>query len=157
MPDYGISEKNEVGLRGTVEPIEVPEDCSSPDQLFHELIERIHRYHPSDDISMVEKAYKVAGEAHNGQLRKSGEPYIIHPLCVAIILAELQLDKESIVSGILHDVVEDTEITSTDMKNMFGGRGYGDHFHRYEEYVRGRSGGAGGRRNQADPVILVRR
>lgn len=120
MPDYGISEKNEVGLRGTVEPIEVPEDCSSPDQLFHELIERIHRYHPSDDISMVEKAYKVAGEAHNGQLRKSGEPYIIHPLCVAIILAELQLDKESIVSGILHDVVEDTEITSTDMKNMFG-------------------------------------
>ena len=120
MPDYGISEKNEVGLRGTVEPIEVPEDCSSPDQLFHELIERIHRYHPSDDISMVEKAYKVASEAHNGQLRKSGEPYIIHPLCVAIILAELQLDKESIVSGILHDVVEDTEITSTDMKNMFG-------------------------------------
>ncbi len=120
MPDNAISEKNEVGLKGTVEPIEVPEDCSSPDQLFHELVERIHRYHPSDDISMVEKAYKVASDAHNGQLRKSGEPYIIHPLCVAIILAELQLDKESIVSGILHDVVEDTEVTSTDMKNMFG-------------------------------------
>ncbi len=120
MPDNAISEKNEGGLKGTVEPIEVPEDCSSPDQLFHELVERIHRYHPSDDISMVEKAYKVASDAHNGQLRKSGEPYIIHPLCVAIILAELQLDKESIVSGILHDVVEDTEVTSTDMKNMFG-------------------------------------
>ena len=61
------------------------------------------RYHPSDDISMIEKAYKIADSAHEGGKRKSGEPYIIHPLCVAIILADLELDKETIEAA-LHDV-----------------------------------------------------
>ncbi len=60
---------------------------------------------------MIEKAYKLARSAHENQLRKSGEPYIIHPLAVAHLLAELELDKESIIAGILHDVVEDTEYT----------------------------------------------
>lgn len=78
------------------------------------------KYHPSDDISMIEKAYKVASEAHKNQFRKSGEPYIIHPLNVAIILADLKLDKETIVAGILHDVVEDTVMTEEDLKREFG-------------------------------------
>ena len=85
------------------------EKFSDPEELFKQLIDTIHKYHPSTDISMVEKAYHMADDAHKGQLRKSGEPYIIHPLSVAIILAELELDKETIVAGILHDVAEDTE------------------------------------------------
>ena len=60
-------------------------DFTSPDILYKELIDSVKKYHPSTDISMIEKAYHIADEAHKGQLRKSGEPYIIHPLCVAII------------------------------------------------------------------------
>lgn len=92
----------------------------SPEQLYQELISRVRKYHPSDDISLIEKAYNLASMAHKNQLRKSGEPYIIHPLSVAIILAELQLDKETIVSGILHDVVEDTVITDEELRDQFG-------------------------------------
>ncbi len=91
-----------------------------PEQLYQELINRVHKYHPSDDVSMIEKAYNVAKEAHKNQTRKSGEPYIIHPLNVAIILAELELDKETIVAGLLHDVVEDTVMTDDDLKREFG-------------------------------------
>lgn len=88
-----------------------PNDFTEPEVLYQELIDKIKMYHPSTDLSMVEKAYRIAKAAHGEQKRKSGEPYIIHPLCVAIILAELELDKETIVSGILHDVVEDTIMT----------------------------------------------
>ncbi len=96
------------------------EDFTDPDELYAELIDSVKKYHPSDDISMIEKAYHVASEAHKGQLRRSGEPYIIHPLCVAIILADLELDKETIVAGLLHDVVEDTSVTSEDIREEFG-------------------------------------
>ena len=89
------------------------------EQLYLELIEKIKTYHPSNDFSMVEKAYKLAVDAHKDQKRKSGEPYIIHPLKVAYILAELELDMESIVAGILHDVIEDTEYSYEDISNMF--------------------------------------
>ncbi len=91
----------------------------NPDDLYQELISRVQKYHPSDDISMIAKAYNIAGEAHKNQFRKSGEPYIIHPLNVAIILADLELDKETIVAGILHDVVEDTIMTDEDLKREF--------------------------------------
>ena len=100
--------------------LENPADFTSPEGLYQDLIKSIRRYHPSDDISMVEKAYKIAAEAHKDQKRKSGEPYIIHPLCVAIILADLELDKETIVSGILHDVVEDTIMTLDEVEKEFG-------------------------------------
>ena len=96
------------------------EDFVSPDELYNQLINAVKKYHPSDDISMIEKAYKVACEAHNGQVRKSGEPYIIHPLNVAIILAELEMDKETIAAGLLHDVVEDTVMTEADLEREFG-------------------------------------
>ena len=91
-----------------------------PEDLYAELIAGIRKYHPSADISLIEKAYKVAYEAHDGQVRKSGEAYIIHPLCVAIILAELELDKETIAAGLLHDVLEDTVMTENEMRAEFG-------------------------------------
>ena len=100
--------------------VKLMEDFTSPEVLYQELIKSVRKYHPSDDISMIEKAYQVAYKAHEGQVRKSGEPYIIHPLCVAIILADLELDKESIVAGLLHDVVEDTIMTSEQLRQEFG-------------------------------------
>ncbi len=95
-------------------------DFTSPEVLYNELITSVNKYHPSTDISMIEKAYTIAKNAHEGQVRKSGEPYIIHPLCVAIILADLELDKETIVAGILHDVVEDTVMTNEEIRKEFG-------------------------------------
>ncbi len=95
-------------------------DFTSPEVLYKELINSVLKYHPSTDISMIEKAYKVASEAHEGQKRKSGEPYIIHPLCVAIILADLELDKETIVAGLLHDAVVDTWMTYEEVEKEFG-------------------------------------
>ncbi len=93
----------------------------SPDELFAQLQERIRKYRQADtDLSVIEKAYHVARDAHEGQLRRSGEPYIIHPLCVAIILAELEMDKETIAAGILHDVIEDTAMSEEQMKAEFG-------------------------------------
>ena len=75
--------------RGTIESIA---EYLSPEELYSDVIERVRRYHPSDDISLIEKGYAVARKAHEGQKRKSGEPYIIHPLYVALILADLELD-----------------------------------------------------------------
>ena len=100
--------------------LEKPEDFTDPDLLYNRLIETIRRYHPSDDISLIERAYMTAKNAHMDQRRKSGEPYIIHPLCVAIILAELELDKETIIAGLLHDVVEDTILTEGQISRVFG-------------------------------------
>ena len=100
--------------------LENPADFTSPEELYQKLIRTIRKYHPSDDISMIEKAYRIARDAHTGQKRKSGEPYIIHPLCVAIILADLEMDKETIASGLLHDVVEDTAMTLEDTTREFG-------------------------------------
>ena len=95
-------------------------DFTSPEDLYQELISSVRKYHPSTDISMIQKAYEVAREAHKDQKRKSGEPYIIHPLCVAIILADLELDKETIVAGLLHDAVEDTWMTDEEVEKEFG-------------------------------------
>ncbi len=100
--------------------LENPANFTSPEELYQKLIRTIRKYHPSDDISMIEKAYQIASKAHQDQKRKSGEPYIIHPLCVAIILADLEMDKETIASGLLHDVVEDTVMTLDDMTREFG-------------------------------------
>ena len=72
-------------LKRTQKEISKPEDFTDPEVLYDKLITTIREYHPSTDLSMVEKAYKLARDAHKDQKRKSGEPYIIHPLCVAII------------------------------------------------------------------------
>mgnify|MGYP002980664905 FL=1 len=100
-----------------IKPIQ---EFSKPEDLYDELIASIRKYHPSTDITLIEKAYHVAFEAHKGQVRKSGEAYIIHPLCVAIILADLEMDKETIAAGMLHDVVEDTKFTEEDIRKEFG-------------------------------------
>ena len=99
--------------------ISQPKDFTDPEVLHNRLIKAVRQYHPSTDLSMIEKAWHLACKAHEGQKRKSGEPYIIHPLCVGIILAELELDKETIVAGILHDVVEDTDYTLDDITREF--------------------------------------
>ncbi|MDW7728574.1 MAG: bifunctional (p)ppGpp synthetase/guanosine-3',5'-bis(diphosphate) 3'-pyrophosphohydrolase [Bacillota bacterium] len=86
-----------------------------------ELKKKIQRYYPNlEDWAMVEKAYAFSLKAHSGQLRESGESYIIHPLGVVLILAELELDLVTIIAGLLHDVVEDTEITLDDIRREFG-------------------------------------
>ncbi len=100
--------------------IESIEEFQTPGQLYEELITRVRKYHPSTDISLIRKAYRVASDAHKGQARKSGEPYIIHPLYVSIILADLEMDKETIVAGLLHDVVEDTVMTDEEISREFG-------------------------------------
>ena len=100
--------------------IEYIKEFQSPDELYNGLIERVKKYHPSDDITLIDKAYSIACEAHKEQVRKSGEPYIIHPLCVATILADLELDKETIVAGLLHDVIEDTVLTNEEVQEQFG-------------------------------------
>jgi len=101
------------------EILATPDDFTEPDAIYDMLIKKIKEYHPSDDFSLIEKAYHMADDAHKDQKRKSGEPYIIHPLCVAIILAELEMDKETIIAGLLHDVIEDTEYSKEDIANEF--------------------------------------
>lgn len=116
-----ITENQAIGLEVVDgHAVKAPADYQDPEELYQILINKVKTYHPSEDVSMIEKAYKLAKEAHKGQFRKSGEAYIIHPLWVAIILANLELDKETIVAGILHDVVEDTVMTDEEIRKEFG-------------------------------------
>lgn len=97
-----------------------PKSFTAPDELRQQLMETMKSLYSDEDIEMVSRAYDMAFEAHKDQKRKSGEPYIIHPICVAIILAELELDRETIIAGLLHDVVEDTDVTYEDVVREFG-------------------------------------
>ena len=86
-----------------------------------ELIERIRRYHPDDDMDLVRRAYAFSEQAHHEQRRKSGDPYFVHPCAVAVILADLMLDATTIAAGLLHDCVEDVEcVTTQTIREMFG-------------------------------------
>ena len=115
-----VEEKMKQNVADVEASVKKMEDFTSPTELYRTLVEGVKRYPPSDDLTLIDKAYRVADEAHRGQKRKSGEPYIIHPLCVAIILADLELDKETIISGLLHDVVEDTIMTTEELEQEFG-------------------------------------
>ena len=119
----GLPEPGQVGITGDVisEPrmIEQPK-ATTPDSLFEDLIRIFRRYRPNEDISRIRMAYEVATEQHKNQKRKSGEPYIIHPLNVAIILAEMEMDTETIIGALLHDVVEDTGMTLDQVEYLFG-------------------------------------
>lgn len=90
------------------------------DKELQELIDKIKGYAQNADLSTIEKAYYFGKKAHEGQYRKSGEPYFIHPIAVANLLAEMELDIETIAAGLLHDVVEDTEYTYEDIQKEFG-------------------------------------
>ena len=119
-----MEEEKTVGLVETFDTGElstelIPPNFTDPDDLFEILKKTVSSYHPSNDLEMINKAYELAKDAHKDQKRKSGEPYLIHPVCVAIILAQLEMDKETIVGGLLHDVVEDTKYTTEDLTEMF--------------------------------------
>lgn len=87
---------------------------------FAKLIKLILSYNPKADVKLLERAYQVANIAHEGQIRLSGEPFIIHPLWVAYILAELELDTDTIIAGLLHDLIEDTHFPPQRIKEDFG-------------------------------------
>ena len=91
------------------------------DQQVQEILTKIQKYHPKDDLSLVTRAYQFACEAHRDQKRKSGEPYIIHPVSVASILADLMLDSTTVAAGFLHDCVEDNkDVTIETIEAQFG-------------------------------------
>ena len=88
---------------------------------FEDILERVEQYNPDADIDTLRRAYVYSAKEHRNQVRRSGEPYLIHPLAVAYILADLELDTSSIVAGLLHDAVEDTLTTIDNVKEYFGG------------------------------------
>ncbi|MBQ3601320.1 MAG: bifunctional (p)ppGpp synthetase/guanosine-3',5'-bis(diphosphate) 3'-pyrophosphohydrolase [Lachnospiraceae bacterium] len=120
MKKSGLENMRENKVGHASDDISAPAHFTDPEILYAQLMETVRNYHPSGDLSVIEKAYTIARDAHQDQRRKSGEPYIIHPICVGIILAELELDKETIVAGLLHDVVEDTVLTSEEITDLFG-------------------------------------
>jgi guanosine-3',5'-bis(diphosphate) 3'-pyrophosphohydrolase len=98
---------------------ELAEPPKQNDQL-EELINRVRSYHPNTDEALIRRAYDYSARMHTGQKRMSGEPYVIHPLNVALIIAQLKLDVPSIVTGLLHDVVEDTSVPLSEIQTLFG-------------------------------------
>src|SRR5699024_3070776 len=86
---------------------------------IEEIINKANKFLSEDDISFLWKSYEFAKEAHKNQFRKSGEPYIVHPVQVAGILVGLEMDAETIAGGFLHDVLEDTDITFEELDNVF--------------------------------------
>ncbi|MBM4779952.1 MAG: bifunctional (p)ppGpp synthetase/guanosine-3',5'-bis(diphosphate) 3'-pyrophosphohydrolase [Archangiaceae bacterium] len=87
---------------------------------LNDILTRVSSYHPAPDLDIIKKAYVYSAKVHQGQVRKSGEPYLIHPLEVAGLLAQLRLDEASIVAGLLHDTVEDTLATVEEIQELFG-------------------------------------
>ena len=87
---------------------------------YARLAEIIKQHNPNADLTLLRKAYEVADTMHNQQKRKSGEPFIIHPVAVATMLAEMEMDMPSIIAGMLHDVIEDTPMTYEDVEAQFG-------------------------------------
>jgi len=85
-----------------------------------ELINRVRSYNPYADEELIRRAYAYSDRMHHGQKRMSGEPYVIHPLNVSLIIAQLKLDVPSVVTGLLHDIVEDTNVPLTEIQNLFG-------------------------------------
>ena len=90
------------------------------DAIYRKLIAKIRTYNPQLDVALLDKAYSIAKKHHENQYRKSGEPFVVHPLEVAGILADIELDQTSIIAALLHDLIEDTEFTYEKVKTEFG-------------------------------------
>jgi len=88
---------------------------------LNDILDRVSAYHPEPDLDLIKKAYVYSAKVHQGQVRKSGEPYLIHPMEVAGLLADMRLDEASIVTGLLHDTIEDTLATKEEIAELFGG------------------------------------
>jgi len=87
---------------------------------FRDLMKRMQANRPTDDLELVKKAYDYSLHVHSGQTRASGEPYLVHPLEVALVLAEMKMDPVAVAAGLLHDSVEDTSVTIVDIRQEFG-------------------------------------
>jgi len=87
---------------------------------FNDIVDEILKYNPQEDLSMLEKAYVFSAQAHKGQTRLSGEPYLVHPLEVAYTLTKMNLDISSVVSGLLHDTIEDSYVSKSEIEENFG-------------------------------------
>ena len=85
-----------------------------------DILDKVQSYHPEADIDLIKKAYVFSAKVHQGQVRKSGEPYLVHPLAVSGLLADMHLDEFTLAAGILHDTVEDTVATVDDLRQLFG-------------------------------------
>jgi len=97
-----------------------PPPSDPVEQLYRELEAKIREYRPKDDLAPLQRAYQFARERHEGQMRDSGEPYMVHPIGVARILAEMRMDVVGMETGLLHDVVEDTSVTVDQVRERFG-------------------------------------
>src|ERR1051326_1680834 len=87
---------------------------------FRDLMKRMRENRPNDNLDIIKKAYEYSQKFHSGQTRASGEPYLVHPLEVALVLAEMKMDPVAVAAGLLHDSVEDTSITTVDIRKEFG-------------------------------------
>lgn len=87
---------------------------------LNDIVRAVERYHPAADTDLIRRAYVFSASAHRGQVRKSGEPYLVHPLAVSALLADMKLDEFAICAGILHDTIEDTEVTGEQIRAEFG-------------------------------------
>ena len=95
-------------------------DITTIDDKFRTLLDTVHENRPADDLEVIRKAWAFCLRQHEGQKRASGEPYVIHPLEVGQVLAELKMDSTAIAAGLLHDAVEDTDVTSPEIAKQFG-------------------------------------
>ena len=112
--------ENGTKLRIEKRTLEATDANATPDELWEELKRKYLAYRPASDLPVIEQAYRVASEKHKDQKRKSGEPYIIHPLNTAIIITEIGMDRDTVVGALLHDVVEDTDMTLDEIREQFG-------------------------------------
>ena len=87
---------------------------------LNDILSKVQGYHPAANIDLIQKSYEFAAKAHDGQLRRSGDPYVVHPLGVAATIADLKLDVPSVCAGLLHDCVEDTSATVDQLGELFG-------------------------------------